>query len=84
MMSDMGSPAVRTTLHLDGDVYRAARSLAAARGEGLGAVISALARKGLATPVSGGRKHRGFPVFEVSPEAPPVTREMVRAALEDE
>jgi hypothetical protein len=71
-------------LHLDDDVYRAARSLAAARGEGLGAVISALARKGLAAPVSGGRRHRGFPVFEVSAEAPPVTREMVRAALEDE
>jgi hypothetical protein len=84
MMSGMSSSAVRTTLHLDDDVYRAARSLAAARGEGLGAVVSALARKGLAAPVSGGRKHRGFPVFEVPAEAPPVTREMVRAALEDE
>ncbi|HXT99062.1 MAG TPA: antitoxin [Polyangia bacterium] len=80
----MGSSAVRTTLHLDHDVYRAARSLAAARGEGLGAVVSELARKGLAAPVSGGRKRRGFPVFEVLPDAPPLTREMVRAALEDE
>lgn len=80
----MSSPAVRTTLHLDGDVYRAARSLAAARGEGLGAVVSELARKGLAAPVGSGRKRKGFPVFEVPADAPPLTREMVRAALEDE
>jgi len=78
------SSAVRTTLHLDSDVYRAARSLAAARGEGLGAVVSELARKGLAAPVGGGRKRKGFPVFEVPADAPPLTREMVRAALEDE
>jgi hypothetical protein len=80
----VSSPAVRTTLRLDGDVYRAARSLAAARGEGLGAVVSELARKGLAAPVGGGRKRKGFPVFEVPADAPPLTREMVRAALEDE
>jgi hypothetical protein len=70
-------------LHLDDDVYRAARSLAAARGGGLGAVVSELARKGLAAPVRSGRKRKGFPVFEVHPDTPPLTREMVSAALED-
>jgi hypothetical protein len=78
----MGS-SVRTTLHLDGDVYRAARSLAAARGAGLGAVVSELARKGLVAPVRGGRKRKGFPMFEVPEDAPPLTREMVSAALEE-
>ena len=75
---------VRTTLHLDGDVYRAARSLAGAGGKGLGAVISDLVRKGLRAPLPAGRTQRGFPTFNVSSKAAPITAEMVRAALEDE
>ncbi len=75
---------VRTTLHLDSDVYQAARSLAAARGQGLGSVISALARAGLHASPSRTRKGRDFPTFDVTPGAKPITTEMVRSALEDE
>ena len=78
------SAAVRTTLHLDGDVYRAARSLAAARGKGMGTVISDLARKGLSTPLPVGRSRRRFPTFDVPANATPITGDMVRSALEDE
>ncbi len=77
------STAVRTTLHLDGDVYRAARSLAAARGRGLGAVISDLARKGLRAPLPAGGTRRGFPTFDVPANAAPLTADMVRSAIED-
>lgn len=83
MISCMGA-AVRTTLHLDGDVYRAARSLASARGKGLGAVVSDLARKGLREPVATGRSRRGFPTFDVPAHASPITAAAVRSALEDE
>jgi hypothetical protein len=76
--------AVRTTLHLDGDVYRAARSLAAARGRGLGAVISDLARKGLTAPLPASRTQHGFPTFDVPANAAPITAEMVQSAFEDE
>jgi hypothetical protein len=75
---------MRTTLQIDEDVLRAARSLARAEGKTIGAVVSELARKGLA-PVRP-RRTRGaarLPVFEVSPGAPALTSEMVREALED-
>ena len=78
------SSAIRTTLHLDNDVYRAARSLATARGRGLGTVISELARKGLQAPSPTGGSRRGFPTFDVSAHAAPLTPEMVRLALEEE
>ena len=78
------SAAVRTTLHLDPNVYRAARSLASARGKGLGMVISDLARKGLSAPLPEGRSRRGFPTFDVPANATPITGYMVRSALEDE
>lgn len=77
-------PQVRTTLHLDSDVYQAARSLAAARGQGLGSVVSALARKGLSASHQPTRSRRGFPTFDVAASAQPITTEMVRSALEDE
>jgi hypothetical protein len=78
------SAAVRTTLHLDGDIYRAARSLASSRGKGLGSVISDLVRKGLRAPLPAEHSRRGFPTFDVSAKAAPITAEMVRLALEDE
>jgi hypothetical protein len=76
--------AVRTTLHIDGDVFRAARSLASARGKGLGTIISELARKGLNAPLPVGKNHRGFPTFDVPADVAPMTAEMVRSALQDE
>jgi hypothetical protein len=75
---------VRTTLHLDADIYQAARSLAAARGQGLGNVLSDLARKGLHAPTAQKRARRGFPTFDVAADAQRLTTEMVRSALEDE
>jgi hypothetical protein len=44
---------MRTTLHLDDDVYEAASSLAATEGTSVGKVISRLARRGLAPPSTG-------------------------------
>lgn len=73
---------MRTTLALDPDVFAAARSLAEAQGRTLGKVVSDLLRKALTQPPPT-REVNGFPVFEVSPNAVPLTPEAVRAALED-
>jgi hypothetical protein len=73
---------MRTTLHLDDDIYEAAQSLAKAEGKRVGAVISRLARQGLA-PRARTAKKGGFPVFVVEKEVPPITPEMVNRALED-
>ena len=60
---------MRTTLQIDDDVLKAARTLAAERGVSIGRVISDLARRGL-RPESGARDREGFPVFEVREDAP--------------
>jgi hypothetical protein len=73
---------MRTTIDLDADVLQAARSLARARRRSLGKVVSDLARQGLSPRRESSR--RGFPVFRVSPEAPPLTAEQVERALDDE
>ena len=44
--------SVRTTMDIADDVLQAARELAELRGETLGAMISALARKGLEAPAA--------------------------------
>jgi hypothetical protein len=72
----------RTTLDIDDDVLHAARELAAGGGRSIGAVISELARRGL-TPAridAGGR----FPVVLSPPDAPAITPEMVRRALDED
>jgi hypothetical protein len=74
---------MRTTLQIDDDIYEAVRSLATARKQSVGRVLSELARTALA-PRSEGKRDRGFPVFSVSRKAAPLTLEMVRAALDDE
>lgn len=73
---------MRTTLTIDDDVLRAARSLAANEEKSVGQVISDLARRGLA-PRLELAEDAGVPVFRVSPEAPPLTPEMVRRAAVD-
>jgi hypothetical protein len=73
---------MRTTVDLDPDVLQAARSLARSRRTSLGRVLSDLARSGLA-PRSEGLRN-GFPVFRVSPDAPPLTPEAVSRALDEE
>jgi hypothetical protein len=85
---DTGHPllhigAMRTTLVIDNDVLEAARSLSDAEGKSLGEVISQLARRGLA-PRPQHEEDAGFPVFSVSPEARPITLEMVQRALDED
>jgi hypothetical protein len=74
--------AVRTTLHLDDDVYEAVRSLAAIERTSIGKVLSRLARRAL-RPSGSSVSSRGFPVFDVPADAPPITPDMVRDALDE-
>lgn len=74
---------MRTTVRIDDDVLEAARSLARLEDRSLGEVISDLIRRGLQPrPQTAGPT--GFPVFEVSPKAPPITPEMVREAADED
>ena len=73
---------MRTTLTLDPDIHHAVRSIARERGESIGAVVSSLVRTAL-QPRGPATRPDGFPVFDVGPDAPPLTPEMVRDALED-
>jgi hypothetical protein len=73
---------VRTTLQIDDDVLVAARELAAGEHRSLGAVISALARRGL-TPARV-EVEDGLPVIRVPAGTPAITPEMVRRALDDD
>ncbi len=73
---------MRTTLHIDDDIYEAARSLAAIERSSVGKVISALARRALA-PARGAAAASGFPVFAVPDGAAPLTPDMVRDALDE-
>jgi hypothetical protein len=74
---------MRTTLQIDEDILRVARSLARSEGKTLGEVVSELARKGLRPTRSSRPDSTGFPTFDVPADAPPLTPEMVREALED-
>jgi len=70
---------MRLTVNLEEDVLRAVRSLARERGGSLGSVISALIRRALEAP---GVDYKGdVPVFHVREGAPPLTPEMVDAAM---
>lgn len=74
---------MRTTLAIDDDLLSVARTIATSRNVPIGQVISELARKGLSTekPL---RRRGGFPVFDVPADAPIITPDHVRQALEDE
>lgn len=74
---------MRTTLNLEDDVLRAAKSLARERGISLGEVVSELVRKAL-RPAPPTAYDAGFPTFVVREDAPTITPEMVRSALEDD
>lgn len=73
---------MRTTLNLDADVLRVLRSMARERGQSLGAVASELIRQALRPPPPAAYGS-DFPVFTVRENAPPITPEMVEAALEE-
>lgn len=72
---------MRTTLDLHDDVLAAARSLAAEKRMSLGAAVSELARRGLQSGRTG--VEGDLPVFDVPADAPPITPEMVGAALDE-
>jgi hypothetical protein len=70
---------MRTTLTIDDDVLAAAKSLARAKSQSVGRVISDLVRRALAEPSNRPRKTAtGFPVFNVAEGAQPITLEDVR------
>jgi hypothetical protein len=74
---------MRTTLEIDDDVLQAARRVATPQGKNIGKAPSEIARRGLA-PRSQSKSRSGFPVFEVSRDASPITLEMVKEALDEE
>ncbi len=74
---------MRTTINLDDDVLRVARTLARERGDSLGAVLSDLARRGL-RPLAQTAYEGDFPVFKVREDAPPLTPDIVEGALADD
>jgi len=71
-----GNP-MRTTLTLDPDIMSAARQIAAAKSKSIGEVVSELARRGLEARGKVGTRH-GFPVFQVTKGAAPLTPDDVR------
>ncbi len=73
---------MRTTLHIDDDIYEAVRSLAAIERTSVGKVMSRLARRAL-DPGQPARTPSGFPVFQVPAGVPPLTPDMVRDALDE-
>jgi hypothetical protein len=73
---------MRTTLQIDDDMLRAAKSIAAAENKTIGEVVSALMRKALAPqPYRAGEED--IPCFRVSENIAPLTSDMVRDAEED-
>lgn len=73
---------MRTTVNLPDDVYRVARSLAAAKGVSLGEALAELVRKAL-DPAGRIETAKPFPCFTVSKNACPITLEQTLEA-EDE
>ncbi len=73
---------VRTTLHLDDDIYEAVRSLAAIERTSVGKVLSRLVRRALA-PSPAPPAGAAFPVFDVPAGTPALTPDMVRDALDE-
>jgi hypothetical protein len=69
--------SMRTTLTLDPDIMSAARQIAAAKSKSIGEVISELARRGREARGEVGTR-QGFPVFQVTKGAAPLTPDDVR------
>lgn len=74
--------AMRTTLQIDDDILKDARSIARSEGRSVGAVISDLARRSL-RPV-GIVVVDGLPMFDVPPDAPIIADEDVARGLEED
>jgi len=65
---------MRTTVNLPEDIYEIARSVASAKRVTLGQALADLVRQGL-QPESEVRNDSGFPCFQVTRRAPPITLE---------
>jgi predicted CopG family antitoxin len=74
---------MKARLQIDDDVYEAAERLASSESRSIDEVLSDLARKGLDAE-RGQVAEEVFPVFVVSKDSPPITSEMVKAALDDD
>lgn len=74
---------VRTTIDLDSDVLEEARTIARIERRSLGRVLSDLARRGLARRQREIDDDDGLPVFRVADDAPAITSELVRVALDE-
>lgn len=74
---------MRITLTIDDDVLEAARALSERRGQSIGAVVSELARRGLAADAALAVRN-GICLFPARPDEPAVTPELVRRLTDDE
>jgi hypothetical protein len=76
---------MQITLEIDAAVVAAAKKIARTRGLTLGAAISELALKGLESdrPMAPSQR-AAFPVFEVPPDAEPLTVQSVQAIIDYE
>ena len=70
---------MRTTVTIDDDVLAVARALAEQQGISLGRALSELARRGFRSR----RQSRRPGVFDVDPDAAPITSEGVHRAMRD-
>jgi hypothetical protein len=79
---------MRTTLELDDRMLRAARALAEQRGMSLGAAVSDLALRGLATAqdveAAAGASPAGFPLIPSGPPDHVITDELVAEYRDDD
>ena len=73
---------MRTTVDLDEDVLKVAKHLAQERAQGLGRVLSDLARQGLQPPAKSKTRAGVIPALERKPGAQPVTMRAVKDLLE--
>ena len=69
---------MRATLDIDDEILEAAKSIARERSLPVGVVLSDLARRGLRPDTTNLRKHKGFPVFDVSRDGTVLTLDRVK------
>ena len=74
---------MRTTLDLDEELLRTAKTIAAARRQTVSRVISELAWKGLKPEAKIYGRRNGFPVLKPLPGGQPVTPEHVAQLLKE-
>ncbi len=76
---------MRTTVHLDNDVYQTALHLSQVSGKRLGKILSELARRGLVQQGKpSARKGRRFPMFDVPPGTPLIPASRVQRVIDEE